>query len=341
MEKEIRKVALKISNRKNKFSSIEKNRILYLYHNYHDTNKLVEYLNKKYNYFFTYSKLTDFAFENNIKKKAQNMYAASKVTRKDEQDIIKLYKSGYSSEKIANLYNYKTGKSILDKLKKFNVLRRGSNEVKIKNKSYSGFSMKIIDSELKGYFLGLLLTDGYICEDRGYIGIELTDLDVIKFLSEQIKTKYVEITPKGKAKLTKYRITLYSKDLLNDLKRLGVVYKKTYNTSGPDLYEHEMPYINSILRGIMDGDGWVRKDGNEFFICSASHMFIKWCQVMMIIVGFINLEITFLKNQYNGIYLIRTASKYNIEILRQKIYNKPFGMMRKYNRVWKKDVQRL
>lgn len=46
-------------------------------------------------------------------------------------------------------------------------------------------------------------------------------------------------------------------------------------------------------------------------------------------------------NEYNGIYLIRSASSENIEILKRYIYDKPFGMQRKYDRLYKEDVQRL
>jgi hypothetical protein len=281
------------------------------------------------------------ASENGIHKKAQNMYSIAKVTRTDEREIIKLYELGLSGNEIAKRYGYKTRNSILQKLEKFNVKRRDCNEIRSNNKSYSNFSLEVIDSEEKAYFLGLLLTDGYINEERGYIGLDLTDKDVIDFLAKYINVEYKEILPKGKAKLNKYRITLYGRTLLKDVQRLGVVYNKTYDTKGPALTEDELRYINYILRGIIDGDGWIRSDGREFFICSASLDFIKWCEKIMLYIGFENIKVSFINNEYNGIYLIRTASKYNIEILKQQIYAKPFGMKRKYDRLREKDVQRL
>lgn len=315
--------------------------MLYLYHNYHDTHKLIGYVNKKYGYSFTYNTLKDLAHENGVKKKAQNMYSIAYVDRSDEKNIIELYQSEYSSNEIAKLYGYKTRNSILQKLQKFNVKRRDCNELRTKNKSYAGFSLKNIDSEEKAYFLGLLLTDGYINIERGYIGLELTDKDVIEFLSKYINVEYREILPSGKAKLNKYRITLYGRELLENTERLGMVNNKTYVTKGPDLTVSETKFLNYIFRGIIDGDGWIRKDAKEFFICSASLDFIKWCEKAMLNLGFENIKVSFINNEYNGIYLIRTGSKYNLEVLREKIYNKPFGMMRKYNRLCKKDVQRL
>jgi hypothetical protein len=269
------------------------------------------------------------------------MYSAAKVTRTDEREIIRLYELGYSSNEIAKMYEYKTRNSILQKLEKFNIERRDCNEIRSNNKSYSSFSLETINSEEKAYFLGLLLTDGYINEERGYIGLDLTDRDVIDFLAKYINVEYKEILPKGKAKLSKYRINLYGRTLLKDVQRLGVVYNKTYVTKGPALTEDEFVHINYILRGIIDGDGWISSDGKEFFICSASLDFIKWCEKIMLYIGFKNIKVSFVKNEYNGIYLIRTASKYNIEILKQQIYPKPFGMKRKYDRLNMKDVQRL
>lgn len=48
-----------------------------------------------------------------------------------------------------------------------------------------------------------------------------------------------------------------------------------------------------------------------------------------------------LKNDYNGIYLLRTAIKENIQTLKEKVYDKHFGMGRKFNRLYGIDVQRL
>jgi len=270
-----------------------------------------------------------------------NMYAQSKITRKDEYKIVELYKSGCSSSEIARVYGYKTRNSVLSKLQKLNIKRRDCNEIRSANKSYNDFSMKEVDSEVKAYFLGLLLTDGYISEERGYIGLELTDKDVIDFLAEYLKAEYTTILPKGKAKLIKYRIVLYGRGLLSDVKRLGVICNKTYDIKGPELFDDENKFLSYIFRGIIDGDGWIRKDGKEFFICSASVDFIKWCKEAMRKIGFRDLKITFINNEFNGIYLLRTGVKYNIRILKEKVYDKPFGMMRKYDKLYKKDVQRL
>jgi hypothetical protein len=269
------------------------------------------------------------------------MYSVSKVSRKDEYDIINLYNEGYSSNEISKIYGYKTHNSILQKLDKFHIPKRSCNELRMINKSYSSFSMEAIDSQEKAYFLGLLITDGYVSFERGYIGLEMTDKDAIEFISTYVNIQYTTIKPTGKAKLNKYRIILYSRQLLEQVQRLGIIYKKTYETPGPQLREDEIKYIPSIIRGIIDGDGWIRNDGKEFFICSASQKFISWCESMLILIGFVNIKINFISNEFNGIYIIRTGKSRNIELLKNLIYDVPFGMSRKYIRLHMKDVQRL
>lgn len=256
-----------------------------------------------------------------------NMYKQSFINRNDEYNIVKLYKDGLNSNEIAKIYGYKTRNSVLQKLSKFNVKRRDWNKMQSERKTYYNFSMEFVDDEYKAYFLGLILTDGYVNEERGYIGIDLSDKDIIEFLCDYLNTSYTVIKSEFK---DKYRIILYGKKLVEEMKRLGVTERKTFSLQGPDLYQHEKEYLPYIVRGIIDGDGWIRKDGREFFISSASNKFIKWCKDVLKYLGFEDIEERFIANEFNGIFIIRTAKKYNLEVLRHKIYNKPFGMERKY-----------
>lgn len=113
-------------------------------------------------------------------------------------------------------------------------------------------------------------------------------------------------------------------------KRLGLFNRKTFSDRIPVLKEKELEFSSYILRGAIDGDGWIRKDGLEFFICSASKEMIYWYKTIMERIGFIDLKVVFIKNKWNGIYQIRTGIKYNIYILKNKVYDKEFGMQRKY-----------
>lgn len=324
-----------IPYRRDKFNQTDKIKILYLYSKFINTQKLVDYLNNKYQYNLTINRLKDYAYENHVKKIKQNMYSQSRVTRKEEYQILELYNSGYSSKKLAKLYGYKTNKSILDKISKLNGRIRNWNEQQSKNKSYFGFSMEKLDSKFKAYFLGLILTDGYINEKRGYVRIDLSDIDVIEFISKNINIKYTAIKGENiKSKFNikdKYRIIIYGRKIVDDFKRLGVFAKKTFIAKGPNLREDEIKYSPYIIRGTIDGDGWIRKDGHEFFISSASEQLINWCRDTLIELKFEDINIRFIENKSKGIYLIRSAKKHNLDMLKKKIYPSEFGMIRKYS----------
>lgn len=339
-QNDINRICKRINfNQKVKYHQLDRYKILYLYSKFINTDKLIKYLNSKYNYGLTRDRIKDLASRYNVKKETKNMYKQSYIIREDEFEIVKLYKSGMSSDEIAKLYSYKTRNSILQKLEKMNVKRRDSNEMKIKNKTYNEFDIEIIDCEFKAYLIGLLLTDGYVNVERNYFGIDLIDEDCIKFLAHKINCKYSIVKRNGVK--DKYRLIIYGRKYIEQLNRFSIVARKTFNTEKPELNKDEFKYIAYLLRGAIDGDGWIRKDGREFFICSASKAMITWYKGCLEYLGMEELRFIYKANEYNGIYLIRSARKENIEILRNHIYNNDFGMNRKYKIITKKDAQRL
>ena len=325
----------------NRFSLIMEKKILYMYKNYDNSDILVKYLNDKYDLDLTYGYLRDLASKRGVKK--INYKSKKMISKSDELEIVKLYKEGLSSIKLAKMFGYKGKKSILEILEKHKVERRKSSYNQEENKTYKNFSLNVIDSKEKAYFIGLMITDGYVNAERNYIGLDLTDFDVMLFISKFINVKLVPIKPKNKKHKVKYRITLYGKELVRESERFGVVPRKTFITKGCNLNPDEEVYLPYILRGMIDGDGWVREDGKEFYISSASEQLIIWIKEFMINkLGFVDIDYTFIPNEYKGIYWIRTAIQENIAILKEKIYDIPFGMNRKYDRLYKeRDVQRV
>ncbi|GAB6099315.1 hypothetical protein JCM16358_11940 [Halanaerocella petrolearia] len=330
----IRKI-LKSVNYDNRFkyTSYQKRVILKLYSEFYDTDKVVWYLKKRFGINTTKRALMNLAHKNNIKKKTRNRYSQSYTSRAQEKEIIKLYKRGKSLEEIRVKFGYKTGKSISDILNKHNVKRRSYKKSCTLLTDYYSFDLTIIDSEEKAYLIGLMITDGYLIEKDKGIGLSLADEDCISFLADYIGMDYAEVKRKGENIKKKFRLHLYGHYYCKQTKRYGMVQDKTHKCKGPNLKENEYKYIPYILRGIIDGDGWVRKDGKEFFICSASKDFIKWCLKSLESLGFKDLKIKFKDNEWNGIYLIRTAIQDNIKILNKFIYDKPFEMNRKYGRL--------
>ena len=175
--------------------------------------------------------------------------------------------------------------------------------------------------------------------------LDLIDEDAIKFISEYIQKPYKKYDPKNynqnstsSLNINKenrkpiYRIIINNPILIEEVKRYHIIKNKTYNLSGFIIMENERKYIPYLVRGLIDGDGWVRKDGKEFYICSVSLKFIEWVKyclenyLYMQDINISNRQIEGCKN----IFCARTALCKNIAILKDIIYDEPYGMQRKY-----------
>lgn len=323
---------IKRPTKKNVFTKFELNKILYMYKNCKDINILCYYLNNKYSYSLTYSKIVKIAYDNNVIKKNKKISSFKKILKKEEIEIIEKYKSGKTSYELAKDYNYKTHKSITDILIKNGIEIRNSAEIQRNKRNYKGLSFKYLDSKVKAYYIGLLLTDGYVSKNK--VGIDLIDEDTICFLSKEFNVNYIKLKKKEQNRQDMYRLTIYGNEYLEDLYRFGIFKRKTFTTKGCVLNKTEEIFIPYIIRGIIDGDGWIRRDGKEFFISSASKDFIIWCKKSLEQFNFINLKIVFIKNNYKGIYLIRSANSTNIQLLKDIIYKEELGMERKRKRLF-------
>lgn len=317
-----------------KYSHSDKRKILYMYQHIKNSKKLIEYLNLKYNYNLTLSSIQSLASKYGVNKLNKYPTSIRQVSKEDIDKIKTMYEQGSSGSEIAHMFGYKTRNSIYQILDSVDIARRNTNDIQHDKKSYKHFDISKIDTEFNAYFLGLLYTDGYVHNNKSthqhYIQLTLKDKDVMDFISEHIKCKVTNIK---KNNCIHYRIQLHGIDLVNQVEKYGIIQAKT-KTLLPTL--DDSINVKYLLRGIIDGDGWVRKDGKEFFICSASINFMNWLKVKMEYMGFKNIYIrerkTVKGNKDGVIFDIRTSLKHNISILKS-IYDKPFGMSRKYNRV--------
>ena len=265
-----------------------------------------------------------------------------KYNKAVDLQIIEEYKQGVSVEVLREKYGYKTRKSITDKIKKYfpDEWEQIKEQNKNARKGYC-YKMEQLSSEFDAYFLGLLLTDGYIISGRNEVGLDLVDEDCISFISKIIGKKYNTYVSDRqheyngrtiKDKELKYRIVLSDKDLVENLKRFGVIEHKTFIIPEPKLLPQEEKYIPYIIRGIIDGDGNIDARDNiiGFRIATKSLIFANWIKNVLINKMFM-LDVKIHYN--NDIYVIETYQILNIYKLFILSYNKPFGMNRKYNKI--------
>jgi intein/homing endonuclease len=127
-----------------------------------------------------------------------------------------------------------------------------------------------IDNEVKAYWLGFLLADGYVYGNRKQISIQLKQTDrhhLEKFAKIFGKTVKDGESYDSRTGVTYYwsRVLVYGKKLVNDLSRYGVISCKSFlDHSG--IYSHIPKELQShLIRGYFDGDGCVsRHYKNEF-----------------------------------------------------------------------------
>lgn len=259
-----------------------------------------------------------------------------RLSKEQELQLVTEYRQGASVKSLMAKYGFASKKSITDKVKKYypNEYQKIIEEAQSNRKGYN-YSLEKIQSEFDAYFLGLLLTDGYIARERE-IGIDLTDEDCIQFLSQTIGKEYKTYPGSSGnnmivAKKPRYRLILSDAKLVADIARLGIVPNKSAILQGPQLQPDELKFIPYIIRGIIDGDGCVFSTSYgapSFYIITKSKDFADWLvNILSNYMYMIDIHVTLDKN---NLYRIETANQENILKLISMSYNKPFGMSRKY-----------
>jgi hypothetical protein len=187
------------------------------------------------------------------------------LIEKHLNDIVNLYEQGLSLSKISKKFfiNYQALKKLF---KDNNIkIRKGSSYARKYNINEHYFD--IIDTEEKAYILGFIYADGNNLFKLNRISIQLSqrDEDILKKISNIFYNKNIIKYRKKKnskgAVFTYAVLNLFSKHMSQKLADLGVVERKSHSITFPnwlnkDLYRH-------FIRGLIDGDGWIRLPNNN------------------------------------------------------------------------------
>ena len=203
--------------------------------------------------------LTSIKRKYGIKTKRFNV-PNKRITKEIKNEMIALYESGLSSYQVAKKLGYATKKTVLDVLENQNIKRRSH----LSSASYDYDFFKKIDSHDKAYILGLFYTDGYVYRNYDGIHIQLTISD--KYLLERIASRFghsatvIDIDCSAKRKkmpnaLDMARLGVYSREIEEQARLLGVIRNKTHHLSLTNKIPHE--FMHSFMRGVIDGDGCI------------------------------------------------------------------------------------
>lgn len=110
------------------------------------------------------------------------------------------------------------------------------------------------------YILGFICADGNIIKtvrNGGIIEISVQSRDkkILHFISNEISQGQIPIRYRIINKRKYYRIAICRRKIIDDLIRIGIVERKTFNLEKVNIPNK---YISHFVRGFFDGDGYVR-----------------------------------------------------------------------------------
>ena len=190
-----------------------------------------------------------------------------------------------------------------------------------------------IDNEDKAYWLGFITADGCIKNNNSLnIFLKDTDINILKRFLVSIEATNKIINEKrfvNNKFIKAVGIRLFDVKICNDLKKYGVVPRKTFIAKfNPD--NHIPPqYINAYIRGLFDGDGWVSdfSNGHEIGFCGTYNICNNICEIFNKQLN-VKCKVTKIKS----IYRIRISNKNGIQTIAKYMYNNAHNyLQRKYD----------
>jgi len=190
----------------------------------------------------------------------------------EEELLRKMANAGLPAKKIAGLLR-RSVSAIFSKASKMGVRLESDSTLWTKHPvaQWERF-FDDLDSELPAYWFGFLWADGYCGEDRVILALSRKDWDHVIRFQKDVGHGVLETFPPrggfgGKGTI---RITLFSQHLLQTLKKYGLKARRIIPkvSFDGDLFRH-------FVRGFLDGDGSVRKDGRQILFCGPFD-FLDW-----------------------------------------------------------------
>lgn len=234
-----------------------------------------------------------------------------------------------------NLGSNETGKAlqisgglVLKLLRRYDIPRKKSGSQIKYHANHNFFSTW---SENMAYCLGFITADGHVWEKRPFltIGISNRDQYILEFIRNNVSPDTI-VRPSN----DKVQVNIYSKQIIEDLKKLGVTHDKTFNLK----IDFDIPeeYWGDYLRGVFDGDGSIylskfRKNSKDYYystIVSASRQFLEYIKNRL---GFGNIRIV--RKKYFELQFSQSNSLKLFNIIYKN--SDCFKLLRKYEKFLK------
>lgn len=192
-----------------------------------------------------------------------------------EEQVLSLYTVQHLSQdaiaKIVGCHRL----TVLRKLRKMGVECRDRGGKKygdkhINNDYFANWSANM------SYSLGFIAADGCVRPHKGFeVKITSIDYDLLQFFKQEFKT---ERDIKRRPEIRTYDLYVYSKKMISDLYKMGIVHRKTYSLEFPEVPEE---FFWDFLRGYVDGDGHIEPAPNPRLCITGRKQFLDALSVLL------------------------------------------------------------
>lgn len=244
-----------------------------------------------------------------------------KFSKEEVEDFANYFNTGYSIKKTAEHFNVKY-REVLHYLIYFGYYTPKRKQSNVTNYCVNETFFENIDTQDKAYFLGLLMSDGYIITTlyNKEVGLALKAED--KYILDKLNN-YISPNKKVSQYKNSYKWKVISPKIYEDLKKYGIV----ENKSTTEYHYPNIPkeYDKDFIRGYFDGDGCIsiKSSGyNVISFCGNSKLFLEDLSKVLLNYGIQTRPIYSTninrKNIFHTLYLTGGINK---SIFKQFLYN--------------------
>ena len=197
-----------------------------------------------------------------------------KFTETEVKNFGLYYNTGHSIKEVAEHFNigYRDALHYLIYFGYYTPTRKQSN---VQNMCENSDFFETIDTADKAYYLGLMMSDGYINKTiyNKEIGLALKSED--KYILDKLNS-YISPKKKVQKYRNSYKWHVVSPKMYEDLKKYGIMENKSHH----DILYPNIPreFDKDFIRGYFDGDGCISIKSTGYIVVSIgsnSRMFLE------------------------------------------------------------------